>query len=88
MNWDAVAAIGELVRAAAVLATPLFRAVQIRDGKRVQQESNALARSAAADKAYDHFSGFRRLLAGDADATRILMAGCAGEILDEAGSGG
>ena len=84
MNWDAVAAIGEIVGALSVLVTLGFLAVQVRDGKRVQQEANALARAAASDKALEHFSGFRRLVAADAEVTRIWLAGCAGERLEAA----
>lgn len=83
MNWDALAAIGKLVGAGAVLATLAFLAVQLRDAKRVQQEANNLARSAAADRAYDRFSGFRRLLSSDSGVARIWLAGCAAENLDE-----
>ena len=48
------------------------------------RESNKLARSAAADKAFDHFSGFRRLIAADPEVTRIWLAGCAEQALDVA----
>ena len=83
MNWDAVAAIGEIIGAGAVLATLGFLAIQIRHGQRLLQESNVLARSAASDKAFDQFSNFRRLLAADSDVTRIWLAGRAKETLDE-----
>jgi hypothetical protein len=81
MNWEAVGAVGEVVGAAAVLATLVFLALQIREGQRAQRESNTLARSAAADRSFEQFSGFRRLIAGDPDVTRIWLAGCAGEAL-------
>ncbi len=82
MNWDAAGAVGEIVGAGAVVATLVFLAIQIREGQRAQRESNTLARSAAADKAFDQFSGFRRLVAGDPEVTRIWLAGCADETLD------
>jgi hypothetical protein len=82
MNWDALAAIGEIVGAGAVLATLGFLAVQIRDGQRLQEESNLLARSAASDKAFDQFTDFRRLLAAGPDVTRIRLAGCSEETLE------
>lgn len=84
MNWEAIGAVSEIIGAAAVLATLAFLAIQIRDGQQVQRESNEIARSEARDKAYDHFAGFRRLVASDAEVTRIWLAGCAEEALDPA----
>jgi hypothetical protein len=82
MNWDALAAIGEIVGAGAVLATLGFLAIQIRDGQRIQKESNLLARSGASDKVFDQFTDFRRFLVADPDVTRIWLAGCSKETLE------
>ena len=82
MNWDAVGAIGEIVGAIAVVATLGFLAMQIRQGSQSQREANAIARSEAVDRVFEQFTGFRRLLASDADITRIWLAGCKAESLD------
>jgi hypothetical protein len=83
MNWDAVAAIGEIVGAVAVVVTLAFLAVQIRQSQRAQRDANTLARSAAIDKAFEQFAEHRRFLAADPQTMRIWMAGCAGEVLEE-----
>ena len=82
MNWDAIGAVGEVIGAVAVVGTLVFLAVQVRDGMRVQRETNALARAAAGDRSFDQFTGFRRMLATDPDTARLWMAGCAAEQLD------
>ena len=82
MNWDAIGAIGEIIGAIAVIATLLFLAIQIRQGSQSQREANVIARSEAVDRVFEQFTGFRRLLASDADVTRIWLAGCAAESLD------
>jgi hypothetical protein len=82
MNWDAIGAIGEIVGAIAVIATLVFLAIQIRQSNQSQRESNVIARSEAVDRVFEQFTGFRRLLASDADVTRIWLAGCAAESLD------
>jgi len=43
MNWDAIAAIGELVGATAVLATLIYLAVQIRQNSRSIDQQNDVA---------------------------------------------
>ena len=79
MNWDAAGAIGEIIGAVAVVATLAFLALQIRQGHRMQRDSNALARSAAVNNVYDQFAGFRRVVAADPDVTRGWVEGGAGE---------
>jgi len=83
VNWDAAAAIGEIVGALAVVLTLAFLAVQVRQGQRAQRDANSLARSAAVDKAFEQFADHRRFLASDSEAMRIWIAGCAGEKLEE-----
>jgi hypothetical protein len=70
MNWDAVSAVGEVIGAGAVVGTLVFLSIQVRDAKRVQLESNRLARSAAGDKAFDQFTAFRRMIAADSEVAR------------------
>jgi hypothetical protein len=81
MNWEAAGALGEIIGAIAVIATLAFLAAQIRQGHRLQRESNVLARSAAVDRIHDQLQDFARLLASDSEAVRIWLAGCAGEEL-------
>ena len=47
MNWDAVGAIGEIIGAAAVVATLGYLAFQIRSAHRVATDTNRHARAAA-----------------------------------------
>ncbi len=74
VSWEAAGAIGEMVAAVAVIITIIFLAIQIRT-------SNNLARVASRDTSFDQFSGWRRLLASDADVARVWRQGCAGEEL-------
>jgi len=82
MNWDAVGAIGEIIGAVAVVATLAFLAVQIRQSQRTLRDANVIARYAAADKAFEQFSEFYRLVGADPEVTRIWIAGCAEEKLE------
>jgi len=82
MNWDAIGAVGEIIGAIAVIATLAFLAVQVRQASRSQREANVIARSEAVDRVFEQFTGFRRLLASDAEVTRIWLAGRAAESLE------
>lgn len=83
MNWQAIGATGEVIGAIAVVVTLAFLALQIRQSQRAQREANALARSDAVNKSYDRLAEHRRLIATDPEITRIWIAGCAGENLNE-----
>ena len=45
MNWEAVAAVGELISAFAVLATLIYLAVQVRHSKELLERSEKIALS-------------------------------------------
>lgn len=83
MNWEAIGAVGEVVGAIAVVATLFFLAVQIRHGRRVQQETNSVSSAAAVDQIFEQFKGWRRLLASDAELAAIWLRGSRGEELEE-----
>lgn len=83
MNWDAVGAIGAVIGGVAVVVTLGFLAIQIRQSERTQREANAIARSAVIDKVFEEFSTLWLFLAADPEITRIWIAGCAGETLEE-----
>ena len=68
MNWDALAAIGQLLSSVGVIATLVYLAVQIR------QNSTLLA-SSLADSTRDAQSELTRLLASDREALRVFWAG-------------
>ena len=68
MNWDAIGAIGELVGAAAVVATLIYLAAQTR--------SNTAAVNRAATQAIISGRGeASRFLAGDEEVTELLWRG-------------
>lgn len=74
MNWDALGAIGEVVGAAAVVATLVFLAIQVRHSTRSMDESNRLQRTAAIDRHTDSMSRWRGTIAENADIARIWFA--------------
>jgi len=74
--------LGDFIGGIGVVATLSYLAIQIRQGSQSQREANVIARSEAVDWGFEQFTGFRRLLASDAEVTRIWLAGCAGENLD------
>ena len=47
MNWDAIAAVGEILGASAVVLTLGYLAVQVRDAKRATSDQNRLSRATA-----------------------------------------
>ncbi len=82
MDWNAIAAIGSFVSAAAMLVTLVFFAAQLRQATKAQREANALASAAAVDQVFEQFTGWRRLVASDAELARIWLAGREGDLSD------
>jgi hypothetical protein len=69
MNWDAVGAIGEIIGAAAVVATLAYLAVQIR-------QSSKVASLQASQHVLEGAAEFQRRIAADDDLSRVFAAGC------------
>ncbi|HSG91696.1 MAG TPA: hypothetical protein VLA56_20935 [Pseudomonadales bacterium] len=82
MNWDAIGAIGELVGAAAVVATLLVLMVQIRHSTRAMEESNRLDRAAAIDRHSDSIGRWRGRLMEHPELAAIWAAARDDEPLD------
>jgi hypothetical protein len=76
MNWEAIGAVGEIIGAAAVVATLGYLAFQTR-------QSNKLARSEAVLKLFAENRAHRNALAQDRELSEIMMKGLGGEKLTE-----
>ena len=76
MNWEAIGAVGEIIGAAAVVATLGYLALQTR-------QSNKLARSEAVLKLFAENRAHRNALAQDRELSEIMMKGLGGEKLSE-----
>ena len=63
MNWDAVAAIGQIIGALAVVATLFYLAVQIRQNSQIVEEHSRQIRLGEVDATVQSFSRYRALLA-------------------------
>jgi len=66
MDWDAIGAVGEIVGAAAVLATLVYLAAQVR-------KSNELARFNATKEIVNQFNDLNRMAISDASLRQVLM---------------
>ncbi len=82
MNWEAIGAVGEIVGAAAVVATLIILVFQIRDSTRATQESNRLERASALDRHSDSIGRWRGRLMENEDLMRIWHAAGKDEPLD------
>ena len=83
MSWDAVGALGELVGAAAVLATLVYLAIQTRLTRKAVEESSQHAYQQATHTAIGMYSDWRRsILATPQLATIMVKAKREGQ-LDE-----
>ena len=54
MNWDAISAMGEIVGAAAVVATLVYLAIQVRSAKNVAADVNRLSRAVGVRETIRH----------------------------------
>ena len=68
MNWDAVGAIGEVMGAAAVVLTLIYLSIQVRQNRKLQEASLAVAQRESTNE-------ITRLLASNRDALRVFYAG-------------
>lgn len=69
MNWDALAATGEIIGAIAVLITLVYLALQVR-------QNTAALRSTATQGAHDQVGSLYRTLSTDPDLAMIFVRGC------------
>jgi hypothetical protein len=76
MNWEAIGAIGEIIGAAAVVATLGYLAIQTR-------QSNKLARSNTVLQLQEENRAHRNILAQDEALAKIVMRAINGEALSE-----
>ena len=83
MNWEAVGAIGEIVGAAAVLATLYYLAAQIKIQNRQLQKSNDHARAQTSVNINDQLLDVFDVLMRDSDFVKIYSKGLNNQPLDE-----
>ena len=76
MNWDALAAVGELIGAVAVLASLLYLANQVRQNTEVARSA---ARQGIAESAMSEVSS----IIDNADLARLLFREISGETLED-----
>lgn len=75
MNWDAIAAVGEIVGAGAVVVSLVYLAAQIRQNT-AQVESQMRAQQVASTSSiHQTFSTFRSLIAGTPDNAALWAKG-------------
>ena len=75
MNWDAIAAVGEIIGAVAVVVSLVYLAAQIRQNT-AQVESQARAQQVASTSSiHNTFTAFRSLIAGSADNADLWARG-------------
>ena len=70
MNWDAIAAISEIVGAFAVLITLIYLSIQVRDNTKTVKSDNV-------HRVTDSFNALNMLIASDADLADIWFKGVA-----------
>ena len=75
MNWDAIAAIGQIIGALAVVATLFYLAVQIRQNSEIVAEHSRQIRLGEVDATVQSFSRYRTLLA-QPHMAEIYRRGC------------
>lgn len=66
MNWDAIGATGEWAGAAAVIATLIYLALQIR-------QTNNISRFSAAERLMARFDELNKMFASDSDLLEVLL---------------
>ena len=82
MNWEAIGAIGEIVGAAAVVATLIILLFQVRHSTQVMEESNKLELASALDRHSDSVGAWRGRMVENADLMRIWVAAQNDEAMD------
>ena len=76
MNWDAIGAIGEIVGAAAVVATLAYLSIQLRQARRASDSQGTLVTTEMA-------SNWRNMLLQNSDLSDMLAKANAGERLSD-----
>ena len=76
MSWDAIAAIGELLSAIAVLVTLVYLAAQIRLNSQEIAANTRVARLAARHASQEALSRFRNLISNP-ELAELYLKGCA-----------
>ena len=82
INWDAIGAIGELVGAAAVLATLFYLAQQIKHSHESQVRANELAQASSIAESNALFQSVWQQLANDGELADIYQRAMSGEDLN------
>ena len=82
INWDAIGAIGELVGAAAVLATLFYLAQQIKHSHKSQVRANELAQASSIAESNAMFQSVWQQLANDGELADIYQRAMSGENLN------
>jgi len=73
MSWEAIAAIGEITGAAAVVASLLILALQMRRSTQAMEESNRFERAAALDRHADSIARWRGRITEHEDLSRLWL---------------
>lgn len=76
MSWEAIAAIGELLGAIAVLATLVYLAAQIRQSSQAIDANTRIARLSARHASQEALSRFRNLISNP-ELAELYLKGCA-----------
>ena len=83
MNWEALGAIGEIIGAAAVLATLFYLAAQLKMQSRQLEKSNDHARAQTSVQINDQVMNFIDILMRDKEFVKIYLKGLSNQPLDE-----
>ena len=83
MNWEALGAIGEIIGAAAVLATLFYLAAQIKMQTRQLEKSNDHARAHTSVQINDQALEFVDILMRDKEFVEIYRKGLSNQPLNE-----
>lgn len=82
INWDAIGAVGELVGAAAVLATLFYLAKQIKHSHESRERANELAQASSIAESNTLFQSVWEQLAHDGELAGIYQRAMSGEDLN------
>ena len=83
MNWDAIAAIGEIIGALAVVTTLLILLIQVRQSNKSMIEANALQKAAAVSKHAESIGVWRSQFVQSRDTMALWLAMRDGKELDQ-----
>ena len=83
MNWEVVGAIGELVGAAAVIATLFFLAIQVRHSAKATEENTRFLKASIIRSGDDSIADFSYRLALEPGLNQLWIDGAAAQELSE-----